>query len=100
MVAQVTVNHLVAGSNPAFGANFLEAVPQRGGTASIFLENGERKTENGTRGKRATGEGAFQENMETQGMGTVVRPAGPNGEVPRPLRSLCVFVENSRPDMG
>ena len=25
---------------------------------------------------------------ETQGMGTVVRPAGPNGEVPRPLRSF------------
>ena len=32
---------------------------------------------------------------ETQGMGTVVRPSGPNGEVPRPLRSLRVFVETS-----
>ena len=31
---------------------------------------------------------AFQENAETQGMGTVERPEGPNGEVPRPLRSL------------
>ena len=89
----------------------MEAVPQRGGTASIFLENGERKTErvaakpqtfhgHGTRGKRATGEGAFQENIETQGMGTVVRRNAPNGEVPRPLRSLCVFVENSRSDRG
>ena len=31
---------------------------------------------------------------ETQGMGTVERPIGPNGEEPRPLRSFCVFVEN------
>ena len=36
---------------------------------------------------------AFQENAETQGMGTVVRPEGLNGEVPRPLRSFRVFVE-------
>ena len=35
--------------------------------------------------------------IETQGMGTVERPAGPNGEVPRPLRSFRVFVENSPP---
>ena len=28
-------------------------------------------------------------------MGTVVRRNAPNGEVPRPLRSLCVFVEIS-----
>ena len=33
--------------------------------------------------------------MKTQGMGTVVRRNAPNGEVPRPLRSLCVFVEIS-----
>ena len=33
--------------------------------------------------------------MKTQGMGTVVRRNAPNGEVPRPLRSLCVFVETS-----
>ena len=33
---------------------------------------------------------------ETQGMGTVERPIGPNGEEPRPLRSFCVFVENGR----
>ena len=33
--------------------------------------------------------------IETQGMGTVVRRKAPNGEVPRPLRSLCVFVEKT-----
>ena len=40
--------------------------------------------------------GTSCENTETQGMGTVVRPEGPNGEVPRPLRSFCVFVERSQ----
>ena len=35
----------------------------------------------------------FPRNEETQGMGTVVRHNAPNGEVPRPLRSFCVFVE-------
>ena len=29
-------------------------------------------------------------------MGTLVRRNAPNGEVPRPLRSVCVFVENDR----
>ena len=36
----------------------------------------------------------FLENgIETQGMGTGERPEGPNGEVPRLLRSIRVFVE-------
>ncbi len=35
----------------------------------------------------------FSRNEEAQGMGTIERPVGPNGEVPRPLRSFCVFVE-------
>ena len=35
----------------------------------------------------------FYENDKTQGMGTLVRREAPNGEVPRPLRSFCVFVE-------
>ena len=35
--------------------------------------------------------------MERKGLGTVVRPAGTNGEVPRPLRTFCVFVEISFP---
>ena len=34
--------------------------------------------------------------IETQGMGTVVRRDAPNGEVPSPLRSFCVFVENKQ----
>ena len=35
----------------------------------------------------------FIENViEMQGMGTVERLEGPNGEVPRPLRSIRVFV--------
>ena len=29
-------------------------------------------------------------------MGTVERPVGPNGEVPSPLRSFCVFVGKGR----
>ena len=39
----------------------------------------------------------FSRNEEAQGMGTVERPGGPNGEVPRPLRSFCVFVEKNLP---
>ena len=35
--------------------------------------------------------GRFKKAEETQGMGTVERPAGPNGEVPSPLRSFCAF---------
>ena len=44
---------------------------------------------------------SFSKTTETQGMGTVERPEGPNGEVPRPLRSIRVFVENfpSRADL-
>ena len=64
---------------------------REGGRAA--LENRERRTE---RPCGATGEGVFRKNIETQGMGTVERPEGPNGEVPRPLRSFCVFVENFR----
>ena len=36
----------------------------------------------------------LEKTTETQGMGTVVRPEGTNGEVPRPLCSFGVFVEN------
>ena len=39
---------------------------------------------------------SFLENTETQGMGTLVRPAGPNGEVPRPLRSFVSSWKTSR----
>ena len=38
----------------------------------------------------------FTKATETQGMGTVVRRNAPNGEAPRPLRSLCVFVDPNR----
>ena len=38
------------------------------------------------RHQSAATQGVSHEKTETQGMGTVVRPAGPNGEVPRPLR--------------
>ena len=32
----------------------------------------------------------FPKNTETRGMGTVERPAGPSGEVPRPSRPSCL----------
>ena len=67
-------------------------------------ENSEQKTENAPAGRPAEppsnqriSESANQppaEALETQGMGTLVRPEGPNGEVPRPLCSSRVFVEN------
>ena len=39
-------------------------------------------------GPTASPSGTFQETPETQGMGTLERPEGPNGEVPSPLRSF------------
>ena len=42
----------------------------------------------------ASSEAVFSKTTETQGMGTVVRTVGTNGEVPRPSRSFGVFVEN------
>ncbi len=44
----------------------------------------------------ALSEAVFSKTTETQGMGTVVRTVGTNGEVPRPSRSFGVFVENHR----
>ena len=85
------------GAAPALGPRGLPAE----GTADAAPENRERRTENRTRGKRATGkiDGLIGDRFhgitrETQGMGTVVRRNAPNGEVPSPLRP---FVLSGKP---
>ena len=43
----------------------------------------------------STMDDAFRKTKASQGMGTVERPVGPNGEVPRPLRSFVFLWETS-----